>query len=181
MTIQCGSCLFTRCRIQKEDKSLENPPAQKRSSAYTEFVEPLDKSRRGGFDVHVYWDASIPEESQYATELYSRIRYECTMVPFTNLIREFDPFTVPELRIYKIHHTPIGPHPKAMFEVNILSPEEFGAFIPWLAIYRGPLSALLHPNTTPSSHETELRDHTERACWLGTPVPLIASIFEEAE
>ena len=30
--------------------------------------------------------------------------------------------TVPELRIYKVWDRPIGPHPIAMFEVNIFTP-----------------------------------------------------------
>lgn len=31
-------------------------------------------------------------------------------------------FAVPELRIYRVWDKPIGPHPLAMFEVNIFSP-----------------------------------------------------------
>lgn len=54
-----------------------------------------------------------------------------------------------------------------MFEVNLFTPAQFGAFIPWLVINRGPLSALLHPNT--GDH---IRDHTQRATWLGQPFPL---------
>ena len=55
----------------------------------------------------------------------------------------------------------------AMFEVNLFTPAQFGAFIPWLVINRGPLSALIHPNTG----EDE-RDHTQRATWMGQPYPL---------
>lgn len=108
----------------------------------------------------------------YAKELWERIR------------REF-----PELRIYKLWEGPLGPHPVAMFEVNVFTPgaclpyvplhmarpkadiliceEQFGAFIPWLVINRGPLSALIHPNTGDDE-----RDHTQRATWMGTPLPL---------
>ena len=75
--------------------------------------------------------------------------------------------TVPELRIYRLWDKPIGPHPIAMFEVNLFTPAQFGAFIPWLVINRGPLSALLHPNTG-----DDIRDHTQRATWLGQPFPL---------
>lgn len=41
-----------------------------------------------------------------------------------------------------------------------MSPEQFGAFVPWLVINRGPLSALIHPNT-----DDGVRDHTQRATW----------------
>ena len=80
---------------------------------------------------------------------------------------------VPELRIYRMVNKPIGPHPVAMFEVNLFTPTEFGAFVPWLVINRGPLSALVHPNTDDDPE----RDHTQRATWLGERLPLDLSIF----
>lgn len=52
--------------------------------------------------------------------------------------------------------------------------EQFGAFIPWLVINRGPLSALIHPNTG----ENE-RDHTQRATWMGQPLPLNLGPFKK--
>lgn len=64
-----------------------------------------------------------------------------------------------------------------MFEVNIFTPAQFGAFIPWLVINRGPLSALVHPNTTGEAAEEE-RNHTQRATWLGDRIPLDLSLFK---
>ena len=60
-----------------------------------------------------------------------------------------------------------------MFEVNLFTPAQFGAFIPWLVINRGPLSALVHPNT-----DDEERDHTQRASWLGESYPLNLRLFK---
>jgi len=134
----------------EDGKSLVNPPAKKRSEAYSSFVSPITNSSRGGFDVHIYFLSGDKEETQFAHELWERIR------------REF-----PELRIYNVWDKPIGPHPLAMFEVNLFTPEQFGAFIPWLVINRGPLSALIHPNT-----DEEGRDHSQRATWMGHPLPL---------
>lgn len=89
---------------------------------------------------------------------------------------------VPELRIYKLWDKPIGPHPIAMFEVNLFTPAQFGAFIPWLVINRGPLSALVHPNTKEIVNgkdvNDEERDHTQRATWMGEPVLLDLSVFK---
>lgn len=101
--------------------------------------------------------------------------------------------TVPELRIYKVWDKPLGPHPTAMFEVNLFNPgmcsrptfwrnqaehwqiqAQFGAFIGWLVINRGPLSALVHPNTG-----DDYRDHIERAFWLGTKWPVNTRLFIE--
>ena len=69
-------------------------------------------------------------QTVFAHELWTRIRLE-----------------FPELRIYRVWDRPVGPHPIAMFEVNIFTPAQFGAFIAWLVINRGPLSVLVHPNT----------------------------------
>lgn len=60
-----------------------------------------------------------------------------------------------------------------MFEVNIFTPAQFGAFVPWLVIHRGPLSVLLHPNT-----DNPVRDHTQRATWLGREVPIDTALFK---
>lgn len=71
-----------------------------------------------------------------------------------------------------------------MFEVDIDTPAQFGAFVPWLAIWRGPLSALVHPNTVPVNGQTqsqaELFNHTHQAIWLGERVPLDLKIFKAA-
>ncbi|KAJ6117422.1 hypothetical protein N7512_007147 [Penicillium capsulatum] len=80
-----------------------------------------------------------------------------------------------QLRIYSFFDRPVGPHPVAMFEVNIFTPAQFGAFVPWLVINRGPLSALLHPNTVDSEEE---RNHTQRATWLGERIPLDLRLFK---
>ncbi|KAK2597543.1 hypothetical protein N8I77_012322 [Diaporthe amygdali] len=144
----------------EDGKSLKNPQTGVLSNAYETFIDPLSKGRRGGFDIHVYY---MQSQLEYARQLYDRIR------------REF-----PELRIYRFWEKPVGPHPYAMFEVNLFTPAQFGAFIPWLVIWRGPLSALVHPNTDEPGtleSESELRNHTQRATWLGDKVPLDLSMF----
>lgn len=118
-------------------------------------------------DVHIYYFPQNPAQVAYAHQLWERIR------------REF-----PELRIYRVWDRPIGPHAQPMFEVNLLTPAQFGAFVPWLAIWRGPLSALVHPNTTEewlSEGERELRNHTEQAIWLGERLPVDGSMFRRMQ
>ncbi|KAI9685706.1 MAG: hypothetical protein M1822_004266 [Bathelium mastoideum] len=136
--------------IAPDGKSYINVPSTARSSAYTSFTEPITNGKRGGFDIHIYFLQTDAAQTSFAKELWERIR------------REF-----PELRIYRVWDKPIGPHPVAMFEVNVFTPEQFGAFIPWLVINRGPLSALIHPNT-----DDGVRDHSQRATWMGQPLPL---------
>ncbi|OAA62685.1 DOPA-like domain protein [Niveomyces insectorum RCEF 264] len=153
-----------------DGKSLKNPDPTVRSPAYDAFPEPLDRGRRGGFDVHIYYYQTNAAHTAYARALHERIR------------REF-----PELRIYRFWDRPIGPHPVAMFEVNLFTPAQFGAFIPWLSVWRGPLSVLVHPNTVHGAGADddpvaavarERRDHTQRAIWLGERVPLDLTVFD---
>ncbi|KAK5012491.1 DOPA-like domain-containing protein [Cryomyces antarcticus] len=143
----------------KDGKSYVNPPAEKPSPAYKSFASPISNGERGGFDIHVYFMQNDEQQVTFAKELWERIR------------REF-----PELRIYKVWDQPIGPHPIGMFEVNLFTPEQFGAFVPWLVINRGPLSALVHPNT-----DEEERDHTQRATWMGQPIPLNLRMFKHGK
>ncbi|KAL5379939.1 hypothetical protein PMIN04_006349 [Paraphaeosphaeria minitans] len=88
-----------------DGKSYVNPPAEKKSEAYTRFTAPITNDIRGGFDIHIYFLQTNAAESKFANELWERIR------------REF-----PELRIYRVWDKPIGPHPLAMFEVNLFTP-----------------------------------------------------------
>lgn len=64
----------------------------------------------------------------------------------------------------------------AMFELSLFTPAQFGAFVPWLVVNRGPLSALVHPN-----HEDNdaVRDHSQRATWLGERVPVDLAMLKK--
>ncbi|RDL42031.1 DOPA-like protein [Venustampulla echinocandica] len=146
----------------EDGKSYANPPTGVLSKSYERFTEPLDNGVRGAF---CGLTRSKLAKLKYARELWERIR------------REF-----PELRIYKFWEEPIGPHPVAMFEVNLFTPAQFGAFIPWLIINRGPLSALVHPNTVnpkTGEHDEQERDHTQRATWMGDRIPLDLTLFKK--
>lgn len=147
--------------FNQDGKSFKNHQTGVRSKAYSEFTSGVNNSIRGGFDVHVYYFQSSPDQLYFAQALWKRIRYE-----------------FPELRIYKFWEKPVGPHPIAMFEVNLLTPEEFGAFVPWLVINRGPLSVLLHPNCEDGD---AVRDHTQRATWLGEKVVLDIGMLRRFE
>ncbi|KAL2052066.1 hypothetical protein ABVK25_007758 [Lepraria finkii] len=140
-----------------DGKSYVNPQTGVLSKAYERFVDPIDNGTRGGFDIHIYFYQENKIQSKFARDLWTRIRHE-----------------FPELRIYRVWDKPIGPHPIAMFEVNVFRPAQFGAFIAWLVINRGPLSALVHPNTGDDE-----RDHTQRATWMGDRIPLDLSLFKQ--
>lgn len=144
----------------EDGKSYKNIQSEKLSKSYETFTDGIDTGIRGGFDVHIYFFQANAEQVAFAKALWERIR------------REF-----PELRIYQVWDRPLGPHPVAMFEVNLFTPAQFGAFIPWLVINRGPLSALVHPNTV--NEDEEERNHTQRATWMGEAMPLDLSLFKQ--
>ncbi|OJJ79167.1 DOPA 4,5-dioxygenase family protein, partial [Aspergillus glaucus CBS 516.65] len=138
-----------------DGKSFDNPERGILSDAYENFTPPISNGGRQdtqlpGFDVHVYFNTDDDYQTRYARDLWTRIRLE-----------------FPELRVYPIHTAPNGPHAPGMFEVALFTPHQFGAFVSWLVVHRGPLSALVHPNT-----DDELRDHLLMTTWLGPPVPL---------
>lgn len=55
-------------------------------------------------------------------------------------------------------------------------PAQFGAFVSWLVIARGPLSVLVHPNTVDGD---AFRNHSQQAMWMGTPYPLNLAILRK--
>jgi aromatic ring-cleaving dioxygenase len=114
-------------------------------------------SPTSGFDAHIYFSTESILERQYAKRLHSAVRY-----------------AFPSLRVYEPNNGPAGPHPIATFEVALFDQEEFAMFVPWLCIWHGPLSVLIHPNTLDKSDngETAVGDHTVRAMWLGEKVNL---------
>lgn len=91
----------------EDGKSFKNPTPTSKSEAYSQFVAPITNGIRGGFDIHVYYNHTDESQFTFAKELWERIR------------REF-----PELRIYRLWEGPLGPHPVAMFEVNLFTPGE---------------------------------------------------------
>ncbi|KAJ3279168.1 hypothetical protein HK104_001693 [Borealophlyctis nickersoniae] len=149
-----------------KDGSYSNPSDTPRSRAYTNFLLPVRPPDAGpGFDVH---DAK-PDVTVYYLQ-HNETQVKQARVLHDAIRREF-----PELKIYPMWDRPVGPHPVAMFEVNIYTPAQFGAFIPWIMFARCGLSVLVHPHTG-----CELRDHTTDAIWLGEPYRLDTSIMSNS-
>ncbi|KAF9160651.1 hypothetical protein DFQ26_005296 [Actinomortierella ambigua] len=110
------------------------------------------------FHFHVYWFQNNAESHASAVRLRDRIlalvdKGFFRVVPLKNGIN-----TVPR-----------GPHPIGSYEVWVPR-EDFARAYSWFVLNRGPHSILIHPLT-----REEVADHTSRATWLGTPVPLDVS------
>lgn len=98
-----------------------------------------------GFHAHIYFDAA-------SREVAARVR--------EGLGNKF------AVQLGRWHDKPIGPHPKAMYQVAFL-PEQFGKVVPWLMLNREGLDILVHPETG-----DDVGDHTDRSLWLGDKLEL---------
>lgn len=98
-----------------------------------------------GFHAHVYFNAASRDAA-------SRVR--------EGLGTRFD------VQLGRWHDQPIGPHPKAMYQVAF-SPEQFGTVVPWLMLNREGLDILIHAGTG-----DDVADHTDYALWLGEKLQL---------
>jgi DOPA 4,5-dioxygenase len=65
------------------------------------------------------------------------------------------------VQVGRFHEKPVGPHPMWSYQLAF-APAEFAHVVGWLALNHGELDVLVHPNTG-----EELRDHRDRALWLG--------------
>ncbi|MCB4823719.1 DOPA 4,5-dioxygenase family protein [Roseicella aerolata] len=81
--------------------------------------------------------------------------------------------TFPAAVLGRWHDQPVGPHTAAMYQVAF-APALFAGLVPWLALNRGDLSVLVHPETG-----RQRADHVRHALWLGPPLPLKAEILPE--
>jgi aromatic ring-cleaving dioxygenase len=105
----------------------------------------IDPARITGYHAHVYYDP-------HTRPLAARLR--------TAIGERF------QARIGAWHDEPVGPHPRAMYQIAFAA-EELPHLLPWLMLNRAGLDILVHPLTGDS-----LADHTRFAAWLGTPLPL---------
>ncbi|MEG1767192.1 MAG: DOPA 4,5-dioxygenase family protein [Comamonas sp.] len=71
----------------------------------------------------------------------------------------------------RFHEKPVGPHPMWSYQL-IVSPQDFTQVVGWLALHHAGLDVFIHPNTGDS-----LRDHRDRALWIGQSHVLNLAVF----
>jgi len=71
-----------------------------------------------------------------------------------------------KMQMGRFHERPVGPHPMFSFQIAY-QPEHFAEIMSWLAINRGELIVLTHPNAG-----DDLRDHRDWAIWMGAKLDL---------
>ncbi|MFN4088734.1 MAG: DOPA 4,5-dioxygenase family protein [Alphaproteobacteria bacterium] len=107
-----------------------------------------------GWHAHVYYD---PATKERAAELRDRLG---ALHPVT---------------LGRMHDGPVGPHPQAMFQIAF-GPDTLAAVLPWLALNRGDLAVLVHPETADA-----VADHRDHAVWMGAVLPLDLSVLTKTE
>ena len=106
-----------------------------------------------GYHAHIYYDAATRETA-------ARVREA--------LDQRFD------VELGRWRDQPVGPHPRSMYQVAFPT-REFERLIPWLALNRDGLVALVHPLTG-----DDYGDHASYALWLGEKLELNLAVLKEA-
>jgi aromatic ring-cleaving dioxygenase len=107
-------------------------------------------SERQPYHAHIYYDA---HQRPVADRLLQRLA-QSNFVLFAGELRD----------------EPVGPHPKAQFEVHFRE----AAVAQVVALIRETgLTALVHPLT-----DDDLADHTSLGQWIGAPLPLDLSVLD---
>ena len=77
------------------------------------------------------------------------------------------------IRLGRWHDKNIGPHTRSMYQVafhRTIFPE----IVPWLALNRGSLTVLIHPESGDG-----LADHTAHAMWMGEVLEINRDVFDK--
>lgn len=122
-----------------------------------------------GYSVEMSNPLPFPTEFTHAHIYYSPETREIADRFRQKIIAGFSDRT----EISRLVDRPVGPHPIAMFEVDFRS-EVARDLAPFLEREREGLSILIHPVS-----DEEVKDHTERAVWLGKRVELDIGFLEK--
>ena len=109
-----------------------------------------------GYHAHVYFDVATREAAVDLREEIDRLALDAGF----------------EVKLGRVHDKPVGPHPKAMYQVAFPL-EGFATLVPWLMQNRGSLDVLVHGETG-----EDLLDHTQHVLWLGHELALKLEVFD---
>ena len=114
-------------------------------------------------------DADLPTPISAIFSYHAHVYYDAeTTRSDASLLRDHiaERFAV---QLGRWHDRPIGPHPRAMYQIAFAI-ELFPALVPWLMLNRRGLAILVHPNT-----DRPRDDHLTHALWMGEMLPLDGS------
>ena len=120
-----------------------------------DFPALIDPDRISGFHAHVYFQ---PETKEIAAWLREQLDKR---------------FTV---QLGRWKDGPVGPHSQAMYQVAF-AVDAFDRVVRWLMLNRNGLDVLIHPESALG----HAGDHTARAIWLGSPLPLDVAYLQQID
>ncbi len=106
---------------------------------------------------------------------HAHIYYTPDSKPTALRLREWVGARFPAAVLGRWHDAKVGPHPTSMYQIAF--PEAlFPTLAPFLAMNRMGLTILLHPESGRPKD-----DHLHNAMWMGTVLPIDASLLPEIE
>jgi aromatic ring-cleaving dioxygenase len=115
-------------------------------------AQPRDTSAIADYHAHIYYDPATTRDRAARVRGWMEERF-------------------PAARMGRWHDVPVGPHPRAMYQIAFPA-DLLPAILPWLMLNRLGLPVLLHPNT-----DNARDDHLVHAVWMGEILPLNADVL----
>jgi aromatic ring-cleaving dioxygenase len=115
-------------------------------------AQPRDTSAIADYHAHIYYDPATTRDRAARVRGWMEERF-------------------PAARMGRWHDVPVGPHPRAMYQIAFPA-DLLPAILPWLMLNRLGLPVLLHPNT-----DNARDDHLVHAVWMGEILPLDADVL----
>ena len=112
--------------------------------------------------------------AEAVSEYHAHIYYDSASRATAEALRARIAERFPAARLGRWHDTPVGPHPRAMYQVAF-APVLLAGVFAFLLLERAGLTILLHAETG-----DDLTDHTAHACWMGEMLPLRLAAFSPA-
>jgi len=104
---------------------------------------------------------------------HAHVYYTSHTKPTALKLREWVGARFPAAILGRWHDINVGPHPTSMYQIAFPG-NMFPTLAPFLAMNRMGLTILLHPESGRPKD-----DHLQNAMWMGTVLPLDASILPE--
>lgn len=108
---------------------------------------------------HHYFDNKDPDQIKFAMELRWKALQMFPMISVNKILKY-----APELGGKK-SDVPVG-----QFELELHTPHQFAAYLPWVTANHGNLNIMLHPNKgmdADPGHQSMFSDHTTDNFWMG--------------
>ncbi len=99
-------------------------------------------------------------------DYHAHIYYDAATRPVAEALRRAMEAEFPKALFGRWHDRPVGPHPDWSFQIAFQA-DLFQPIVSYLALNRGGLVVLVHPQT-----DDPLADHRDHAMWMGAVRPL---------